>query len=252
MLQSTGSLDHLALHEQVRLTGGTCPRCRLRLRSCPCGGTCARCRAGAGRIEALGFEATRLSVPLSCAASPRAPAPRQTPAPAASPFDAWRGWSSPVTLACLNDAREQLSAAARRTLPLLQPFFRPGPNVYRITLPRRYFSIGMVVSKDQTIARRVGQHYDDSTKLRRSQGTKRRRSRGTDLHQKMLSADPSQILVQAGRLPRNMPARVVHMYEIWLQLSEGVSDWSLIRDTWTFENAFDQSSEAFAELEALG
>jgi hypothetical protein len=134
----------------------------------------------------------------------------------------------------------------------LQPFFRPGPNVYRITLPRRYFSIGMVVSKDQTIARRVGQHYDDSTKLRRSQGTKRRRSRGTDLHQKMLSADPSQILVQAGRLPRNMPARVVHMYEIWLQLSEGVSDWSLIRDTWTFENAFDQSSEAFAELEALG
>lgn len=110
----------------------------------------------------------------------------------------------------------------------------------------------MVVSKDQTIARRVGQHYDDSTKLRRSQGTKRRRSRGTDLHQKMLSADPSQILVQAGRLPRNMPARVVHMYEIWLQLSEGVSDWSLIRDTWTFENAFDQSSEAFAELEALG
>jgi hypothetical protein len=162
------------------------------------------------------------------------------------------GWSSPVTLACLNDAREQLSAAARRARPELRLFFRPGPNVYRITLPRGYFSIGMIVSKDQTIAHRVGQHYNDSTKLRHSRGTRERRPRGTDLHQKMLSADPSQILVQAGRLSRNMPARVVHMYEIWLQLSEGVSDWPLIRDTWTFESAFDPASEAFAELEALG
>jgi hypothetical protein len=249
VLQSTGALDHLALHEQVRLTGGTCPRCRLRLRSCNCGGTCARCRGGAGRLEALGFEATRLPLPLSCAV-PLAPAPRQTLAPAPPPFDAWEGWSPPVTLACLNDARKQPSAVAH---PRLQPFFMPGPNVYRITLlPRRYFSIGMIVSQRQTIAHRVGQHYNASTKLRRPQATNRRRSRGTDLHEKMVSADPSQILVQAGRLSRAMPARVVHMYEIWLQHREGVSDWHLIRDTWTFESAFDPASEAFAELEALG
>ena len=58
MLPSTSSLDHLAMHEQVRLTGGHCPRCRLRLRSCGCGGSCARCRAGPRRFEAVGFETT--------------------------------------------------------------------------------------------------------------------------------------------------------------------------------------------------
>jgi hypothetical protein len=56
VLPSTGSLDHLALHEQVRLTGGQCPRCRLRLRSCGCGGACVRCRGGVRRFEAIGFE----------------------------------------------------------------------------------------------------------------------------------------------------------------------------------------------------
>jgi hypothetical protein len=68
----------------------------------------------------------------------------------------------------------------------------------------------------------------------------------------MRSADPSRILVQAGNLPDNMPVRTAHMYEIWLQRRERVSDWRDIRDTRTFETALDQASEAFAELEALG
>jgi hypothetical protein len=46
------------MHEQVRLTGGRCPRCRYRLRGCGCGGGCARCRAG-HRFEAVGFDTTR-------------------------------------------------------------------------------------------------------------------------------------------------------------------------------------------------
>ena len=56
MLPSSRSLDHLAMHEQVRLTGGPCPRCRFRLRGCGCGGGCARCRGG-HRFEAVGFGA---------------------------------------------------------------------------------------------------------------------------------------------------------------------------------------------------
>jgi hypothetical protein len=59
VLPSTSSLDHLAMHEQVRLTGGRCPRCRFRLRGCGCGGGCARCRGGLRRFEAVGFETTR-------------------------------------------------------------------------------------------------------------------------------------------------------------------------------------------------
>jgi len=46
------------MHEQVRLTGGPCPRCRFRLRDCGCGGGCARCRGGLRRFEAVGFETT--------------------------------------------------------------------------------------------------------------------------------------------------------------------------------------------------
>jgi len=258
VLQSTGSLDHLALHEQLRLMGGNCPRCRLRLRSCDCGGTCARCRGGLRRFEAVGFETTprRPGAPAGAPAGARIPAPRQTPPePAGSPFGAWSGWSrDPVTLAELMAARTQLartrgSAARRRAVPpALRPFFRPGPKLYRITLPTatnpRYLSIGMTASPRQTIAGRVSKHYNNPDR-RRSSGER-------NLHQLMRSADPSRILVQAGNLPDNMPVRTAHMYEIWLQRRERVSDWRDIRDTRTFETALDQASEAFAELEALG
>ena len=63
------TLDHLALHEQLRLTGGACPQCRSRLRcacgscascrseraGCGCGGACRRCRGA--QFVATGFPA---------------------------------------------------------------------------------------------------------------------------------------------------------------------------------------------------
>jgi hypothetical protein len=62
------TLDHLALHEQLRLTGGACAQCRSRLRcacgsgaSCQsrrgdCGCACGRCR-GTVQFVATGFPA---------------------------------------------------------------------------------------------------------------------------------------------------------------------------------------------------
>ena len=47
MLPSTSSLDHLAMHEQVRLTGGRCPRCRS--------GCVAAVAAAAAPAAAAGF-----------------------------------------------------------------------------------------------------------------------------------------------------------------------------------------------------
>ncbi|MEA2996269.1 MAG: hypothetical protein QOG74_1818 [Alphaproteobacteria bacterium] len=66
----TNALDHLALHEQLRLTGGGCPQCRPGMRcacgscascrsgraGCGCGGGCGRCR-GAAQFVATGFPA---------------------------------------------------------------------------------------------------------------------------------------------------------------------------------------------------
>lgn len=281
-------LDHLALHENIRASGGSCPRCRPRLRTCRCGGACRAggpsafacdcggacpdCRRPAARFEA---GAARLT-----ANPPPRPAPRQTQAQTpGSQFGAWRGWSPPVTLRALLDqarrAREPLSPAARgatarigqqsargarpatRTrrrgrgqMPpqALAPFLRPGSNLYRITLPAlgnpTYLSIGMTSSPRQTIARRIGQHYARRRDQRRSAGERA-------LHRLLRAANPSQVLVQAGRLPANMPARLAHLYEIWLQHRERVSDWDTIRDTRTFETGDQEVEQVLEHLEAM-
>jgi hypothetical protein len=44
MPRFSNPLDHLAMHEQIRLTGGACPQCGSRMRSCRCG-SCASCLA---------------------------------------------------------------------------------------------------------------------------------------------------------------------------------------------------------------
>jgi hypothetical protein len=47
-------LNHIALHERLRLTGGRCPLCRSRSGGCTCG-TCLRCRT-LRRFEAVGID----------------------------------------------------------------------------------------------------------------------------------------------------------------------------------------------------
>ena len=256
MSRPTSALDHIALHEQLRLTGGSCPRCRARARGCGCGGTCARCTSGrigcgcrrrrrrARRFEAIGFETSRQP--------PRPPpAPGQTRAQPDGPFSEWRGWGTGVTLQELCRERNRLTALHRtaagrnaQPLPPLRVFFRPGQNLYRITLltasNRPYLSIGQTT---RSIAARVIHHYTPG-------GT---RSRGeANLRTLMRAAGPTRVLVQPGILPANMPIRRAHGYEIWLQDRERVNDWHLIRDTRTFEDEQLAASDAFAELEAAG
>jgi hypothetical protein len=206
-------LDHFALHEEIRIGGGRCPACAAQSRRprCSCGGGCPSCRGGHRR-----FEAGRVRAPLR-------PATRQTPAQRGGIAGAWGGWTDPVTL------QELLAApASLRGTPRLAPFFRPGVNLYRLTVPQsgggRYLSIGMTRGAGQTIAGRMRQHHSQPSN---ADPNVRRRMRGVS---------PSRILVQAGGIPPNMAPRTAHLYEIWLQRRERVSDWRLIRGTTTFED----------------
>jgi hypothetical protein len=267
VFRPTSTLDHIAIHEQLRLAGLGCSRCRARARGRACGGICtrcmrgpagcgcARCRQRASRFEAIGFEAPqrrrRVSTPRPAIATRTTPAPRQTPAQRGGPFAAWRGWGSAVTLQQLIDERRRLTRLHRtragrnaQPVPELRDFFRPGQNLYRITLPTadnpRYLSIGQTAN---SIAARTIHHYTPGG--RRSRGEK-------SLRRLMRAAGADQILVQAGRLPPNMPDRRAHGYEIWLQDRERVSDWPLIDSSRTFESAWLAANDAFAELEAAG
>ena len=249
-------LDHMTLHEQIRAVGGHCPHCARRLYGCSCGGSCPACRGSAladnGFLEARARPPRRrrltLPRPARMRPAPR-PAPRQTPAQRRDgPVGRWRGWSPSVNLQDLLDARARIgprppTPAQVRALPArLRPFFRRGVNIYRLTMPGRspsgYLSIGMTQGRDQTIVERVREHYQVP-------------SRGEphlyrQMHPGGRDIPPSQITVQAGGIPAGMPPRVAHLYEIWLQQRERVSDWDLIRDTRTFEE------EAFADLVAAG
>ena len=150
----------------------------------------------------------------------------------------------------LIDERDRLAAlhhtrAGRNAQPLpeLRDFFRPGQNLYRITVRKAsnqpYLSIGQTTG---SIAARVIHHYTQG-------GT---RSRGEkNLRKQMRAAGARRVLVQPGILPANMPIRRAHSYEIWLQDRERVNDWHLIRDTRTFEDEQLAASDAFAELETV-
>jgi hypothetical protein len=151
----------------------------------------------------------------------------------------WRGWTRPVTLQQLIAARARyggrpLTAAQLRRVPAaLRPFLRPGVNIYRMSIPQQgralpYLSIGMTQGQGQTIAGRVREHYQVPS------------AGEPHLHQVMNPqgrgpVDPSRVLVQAGGIPAGMAPRLAHLYEIWLQHRERVSDWNQIRDTRTFE-----------------
>jgi hypothetical protein len=144
----------------------------------------------------------------------RGPGSSGTPAQrVGTAFGNWAGWSSPVGLLDL------LAGRAGRA------FTSPGVNLYRISFPRqRGLSIGMTDTKP--IRERVRQHANVPS---RGDPKVRRRINAVPLR------DRNRIHVQAGLLRRRMTVRETHMYEIWLQRREHVSDWNLIRSTRTFE-----------------
>jgi len=172
----TSALDALVEHEIAGLT------------NCPCG--CARCRPGFARLEAA--------------------APRQTRGGTGGrALPAWRGWTRPVSLAEIQQARLK----ARRTGEIpgwLRPFIATGkPTIYRITRDgidrRRPMTIGMT-ERRKSIARRIGEHFRGTAKA------------DPKVHEKLERLDPAKVLVQAGRLAgHDMSVSLAHVYEGWLQ-----------------------------------
>ena len=156
----------------------------------PGGCGCARCRAA--------DEAARVRRPR--------PARRQTSARAVGPqLPLWRGWTPPVRLSDINEAR----LAQRRGQPVpqsLRPFLAPGSHVYRITRSgidrTRPLTIGS--TKSQSIAQRVNQH--------------KRQARGDpQVKKRIVNLPDSRILVQAARFAGQMFPRRARTYEGWLQ-----------------------------------
>jgi hypothetical protein len=179
---------------------------------------------------------------------PPATAPNQTPPQPGGEFRDFRGWSDPVTMQQLLVDRR---TAAGRALPpeMVRQFFRPGRNLYRVTVntpsgpQQQYLNIGMT---GKSVAERLREHLRGGTDL--SIGEQR-------LHDIMTQpgVDPSQVSVQAVNLPDDMPTRLAHMYEIWLQHGERVSDWDVIQNTRTFDEADDEAAnDAFSDLQLVG
>lgn len=172
-------LDALAM-EAARAT-----RHRLGRPGCGCG--CADCRAD---------ESAR-------------PARRQTSPGARGPqLPAWRGWTAPVSLRQIDEARAA-QRQGRPVPPALRPFVAQGAQVYRISragIDRdRPLSIGMTKS-GSSIGQRIGEHYRQPSRA------------DPPVHRAIRNLQPGQILVQAARLTRqNMHPRRARTYEGWLQ-----------------------------------
>ena len=183
-MNSNGLIEIVVLERRSRFR-------RVGSTDCPCG--CAACRA-----DALDEAPQR----------PRA-ARRQTSARAAGPqLPGWGGWSKPVSLKQIEQAR----AAHRRgekVAPELLPFVKDGPQVYRITragIDRdRPLSIGMTKG-NHSIGDRVHEHFAQPSRADKK------------VHDSIKNLQPGQILVQAGDLTRQgMHARRARNYEGWLQ-----------------------------------
>ncbi len=176
------------------------------------------------------------------------PHPTRTPPQPGGEFREFRGWSDPVTMQQLLTDRR---TTAGRALPpeMVRQFFRPGKNLYRVTVntpsgpQQQYLNVGMT---GKSVAQRMREHLRGGTGL--SVAEQR-------LHDIMSQpgVDPSQISVQAVNLPDDMPTRLAHMYEIMLQHGEHVSDWDIIQNTRTFDEEDDEAAnDAFSDLEMAG
>jgi hypothetical protein len=136
---------------------------------------------------------------------------------------AWKGWSTPVTLAQIQQAQKDVRAGKSVALRL-RPFLSTGnPHIYRITragIDRdRPLTIGMT-QDTRSIAQRVGEH--------------RGSARGDpQVRQAIGKLGPGQILIQAGQLRGHPDIRQTPGYEIWLQGRERPRIYE--PDTRTFE-----------------
>jgi hypothetical protein len=225
----------------------------MRRRTAP-GRVGGRARTPAARLRALAQRQLRAQLRGAATGGPPDlppdmpdPAPDQTPPQAGGPFGDFKGWGDPVPLQTLLTDRR--TRAGRDLDPdVVRQFFRPGANLYRITVntpsgpQTQYLNIGMT---GKNIATRVREHYAGTGDL--SLGERK-------LHDIMHApgVDPSMISVQAANLPSGIPPRLAHMFEIWLQHRERVSDWQDIQDTRTFEEDDEAANEAFTDLQMAG
>ena len=149
--------------------------------------------------RALGFEAAQAA---------RGGTPPQTPG---SAFGLWGGWSGSTGLADLLNGQGPARLDVR------------GANLYRMSLPGTGVSIGMTVSN--SIRQRVTEHATSA----------RGEARVRAIINNVPAAQRNTIRIQAGTLRGAPSIREAHMYEIWLQASEHVFDWPIIRNTRTFD-----------------
>lgn len=123
----------------------------------------------------------------------------------------WGGWTRPVSLGRIDEAR----AATRRgaqVAPALRAFLSPGPRLFRISRGGidRDRPLGIGVTKGRaSIGQCVADHY------------RRPGSGAAFLHRAIRNLPTGQILVQAARLGGDdMNSRRARQYQRWLQHRE--------------------------------
>jgi hypothetical protein len=176
----------------------------------PCGGAC-------GCAQCQGKEAARRR-------APRAARRQTSPRAVGSQLPGWRGWTPPVRLSEIMQART--TAARGGPVPAhLRPFVAGGPQVYRLTRAgidrNRPLNIGMT-GNTNSIADRITQHHRQPSRA------------DPQVHAAIRNLQPGQILVQAARLAGRLHPRRASNYEGWLQDRERPLLYN--PDTTTFES----------------
>jgi hypothetical protein len=276
------ALDHLAMHESCRMSGGGCPTCAARranfeaeeLDLADDEAQSRRARSGPrplARPRSVQPRRSRLRRPAQRPSPRRSTLPTTarrgtdvtatlppplarsvgTPPPTratVSHLPGWSGWSPPVTLEQLQQAAAFAAKSPRhRELidrnPILGRFFQQGQiPIYRIADRRN-------VSRPISIGFAPGRSSSVAGRL-----SKHWLGQGGDprVHRRLRTMHPAQIVVSMGTLARHLrSARLAHAYEILLQHGDAVQNWTFIQDTWTFESATRADDAVEAVLKDL-